>query len=172
MLSQETFKAAMAMLTTAFPNMRVTRENTKVWFNFFKDLTDEQFILGVDTIVKTNAKTPTVAEIREAALSALLPQLSADEAWEKVIKAVRSGNLRSDTSFGDERIDRVVEIYYTDLKEMTADNRAIIRAQFMKTYNNLELREKKAELAGGKKVKALIDSIFQPSLGGRKDDIY
>jgi len=168
MLTKKAFQSGMAMLTTAFTNLRVSDGNMKVWFNFFKDLTDEQFALGVDSIVKTSIKTPTVAEIREAALSALLPQLSADEAWERVIKAVRSGNLRSDTSFGDERVDRVVEIYYTDLKEMTADNRAIIRAQFMKTYNNLELQEKKAELVGNTKVKALIDGIFQPSLGGEK----
>ena len=164
MLSQDAFRTGMAMLTTAFSNMRVTRENTKVWYNFFKDLTDEQFVLGVDSIVKTSIKTPTVAEIREASLSARLPQLSAEEAWEMVIKALRSGNLRSDTSFNDERVDRVVKIYYTDLKDMTADNRAIIRAQFMKTYNNFEQREKKSELIGSPKVKALIDGIFKPAM--------
>ena len=164
MLTKKAFQSGMAMLTTAFTNLRVSDVNMKVWFNFFKDLTDEQFALGVDSIVKTSIKTPTVAEIREASLSAQLPQLSAEEAWEMVIKTLRSGNLRSDTSFNDERVDRVVEIYYTDLKDMTAENRAIIRAQFMKTYNNFEQREKKSELIGSPKVKALIDGIFKPAM--------
>ena len=47
---------------------------------------------------------------------------------------------------------------------MTAENRAIIRAQFMKTYNNFEQREKKSELIGSPKVKALIDGIFKPAM--------
>ena len=166
MLSKKAFQSGMAMLTTAFSNMRVSNENMVVWYNFFKDLSDEQFALGVDSIVKTSSRTPSVAEIREASLSCQLPQLCADEAWEIVIQAVRSGKLTSDRSFGDDRIDRVVGIYYTDLKDMTAENRSIIRAQFMKSYNNLAEREKKAELSANPRVKELIGEIFKPQLKG------
>lgn len=166
MLTKKAFQSGMAMLTTAFSNMRVSNENTVVWYNFFRDLTDEQFMFGVDLVVKTSTKTPTVAEIREAALLYQNPQLSADEAWELVIGAVRSGNLTSDRKFGDDRIDRAVSIYYTDLKDMTAENRSIIRAQFMKTYNNLMERERKAELSSNPKVQALINEIFKPQLKG------
>jgi len=164
MLSQDAFRTGMAMLTTAFSNMRVTRENTVVWYNFFKDLSDEQFALGVDYIVKTNSKTPTVAEIRDAAINSNKELMSADEAWEKVISAVRSGNLRKENCFEDENLSRVVSIYYTDLRDMTSENRAIIRAQFMKTYNNLSQREHKAELSGNPKVRAMIDGLFKPAL--------
>ncbi len=167
MLSQDTFRTGMAMLTTAFQNMRVTRENTKVWYNFFKDLSDEEFARGIDFIVKTNVKTPTVAEVREAALNVGKEKLTADEAWEKVINAVRSGNLRKDY-FEDDNLSRVVSIYYTDLRDMTADNRSIIRAQFMKTFNNMTEREHKAELSGNPKVKALINEMFKPALKGEQ----
>ena len=166
MLTKKTFQSGMAMLTTAFSNMRVSNENTVVWYNFFRDLTDEQFMFGVDLVVKTSARTPTVAEIREASLSYQNPQLCADEAWEQVIGAVRSGNLTSDRKFGDDRIDRAVSIYYTDLKDMTAENRSIIRAQFMKTYNNLMERERKAELSSNPQVQKLISEIFKPQLKG------
>lgn len=166
MLTKKAFQSGMAMLTTAFSNMRVSNENMVVWYNFFRDLTDEQFMFGVDLVVKTSTKTPTVAEIREAALSHRNPQLCADEAWELVIGAVRSGNLTSDRKFGDDRIDRAVSIYYTDLKDMTAENRSIIRAQFMKTYNNLAEREKRAELSANPRVKELIGSLFKPQLKG------
>ncbi len=46
---------------------------------------------------------------------------------------------------------------------MTSENRAITRAQFMKTYNNLS-REHKAELSGNPKVRAMIDGLFKPAL--------
>lgn len=168
MLDQDTFKAGLAMLTTAFPNIRVNSENLKIWYNFFKDLEDENFMFGIDLIVKTSKKTPMIAEIREAAINTTFSKLTADDAWELVIKAIRSGDLTTDKDFGDERLNRVVSIYYSDLREMTSENRSIVRAQFMKTFSNFQERENQVELSGNSKLKALLNRVLQPSLGGKK----
>jgi hypothetical protein len=66
MLNKEVFKAEMQNLNIAFPKWDVDITNAKVltlWYSFFENYDDYEFIDGVKAYIKNSRFAPTIAAL-------------------------------------------------------------------------------------------------------------
>lgn len=93
----------------------------------------------------TNSKWfPTVAELREAALSIVhFSDFSAEEAWLEVKQAIRNIGYYGVPQFSAVRIKQTVAAFgWRELCGYDIEQEGIIRAHFMRIYNALQGRER------------------------------
>jgi len=175
MLSKKAFVQAMTGLSNVWKELEQAVNEpaiSRMWYEVLSDLTDKQFKTGVTTVLKTFHFAPKPADIREAAFASE-PRLMAAEAWAIVRADIKAGNFYwGKPNYPDWKINRTLEAFTaTELREMTPQNVSVIRAQFIRIYEGLEQREKKALIVNDPKVKALIAQLTgQPQLEGGKDE--
>lgn len=93
----------------------------------------------------TNSKWfPTVAELREAALSLThFEELSAEEAWIEVKQAIRRVGYYGVPQFSDDRIKQAVSAFgWRELCSYDIEQEGITRAHFMRIYESLQRRSR------------------------------
>lgn len=140
MLNIETFKDGMGALLEAFPDRKF---NNRVIYRFLQDLTEEEFLSGVQKVISSNRElypgSNIIAHIREGALAK--KHISAGEAWALVISQIHSVGSWGRPSFSDPLVAKAVEC--VGWREMCiSENPSIERAHFLKIYDSLERREK------------------------------
>jgi len=172
MLDKKVFAQALAGMASVWKEIEKVADDefaSALWYRTLSDLDDQSFKDGVVHIMKTFHFAPKPADIREAALVSTQPLLGAEEAWGIVVNDIRRGNFYFGTpSYQDWKINKTLESFNPlELRDMTSENRPIIRAQFIKIYNQYKDREKEALVTNDPKLKALLQSIGAlPQLGG------
>ncbi|NLI08962.1 MAG: hypothetical protein GX457_18025 [Thermotogaceae bacterium] len=164
MLDKKVFAQAMAGMGSVWKEIQAVANDefaSALWYRTLADLDDDSFKDGVVHIMKTFHFAPKPADIREAALVSTKPLLGAEEAWNLVVNDVRRGNFYFGIpKYQDWKINKTLESFASlELRDMTSENRPILRAQFLKIYNQYRDREREALVTNDPKLKALLQSI-------------
>ena len=94
----EQFIKGLKFLGIAY-NKEFNEEQAKVWYEFFKNESYDDFRNAVKRIIPKKQFMPSIAELKQeiTLLSNPVLQMNADQEWDKVIKAVkRFGSYRQD----------------------------------------------------------------------------
>lgn len=145
-MNMQTMAKALAVLTTYFPNLELTKDKIAIWNSALQDLTEEELVKGIKIFCLKHPEiypgTNVIAHIRKYA--EYDPNvLSAEEAWGEVITALR----RNDPFFSNFLVSKAVEtIGWRNLSE--SNNPEMDRAHFFRIYDALLKRQEMSELCG------------------------
>jgi hypothetical protein len=144
-------KKLVAVLIAAFPAGKITDETVGVYERMLGDLDYPAANAAVERLLATSKWLPTVAEIREAALTLNTGEIRAGgEAWGEVITAIgRHGRNRlpgKDFQFGDPIVaECVAALKWRELCD--SDNQVADRARFVELYDQLAARHRRSQLS-------------------------
>jgi hypothetical protein len=144
----------VAVMAAAFPNAKVTPETSSVYERMLADLEYPAANAAVERLLATCKFLPTVAEIRESALTLTSGEVRAGgEAWGDVLRLIgRYGARRYDDGW---RASSVIEdpvaaecvqalgwVNLCDSEDQTAD-----RARFIQLYEQLAAKHRRKQLS-------------------------
>jgi hypothetical protein len=141
----------VSLALASFPNMQEKdpEPTVVIWEKFLKDIPYELAEKALTKVIITSKFFPTIAEIREAAMSFSTSELaSPEEAWGEVRKYITSGTNSIRFQYAGERptwsnpiIEKTVD--QIGLREMfESENQEYLRSQFMRIYEANFDREK------------------------------
>jgi hypothetical protein len=131
----------MGFLATAYPKFKLTQTAIRLYWHFLGDLPFDVLTAAAEQCIVTGKFFPTVAEIREQALS-LTPRAqvqSAAEAWGEVMREIRRVGHVGKPRFANPVTARVVAaLGWFEL--CTSENIIADRAHFMRMYDEMAER--------------------------------
>lgn len=146
---KEEWKEGVAILKSFYTSQNFLPDalTWNVWLEGLKDIPYEIIKRSIVIYSQTNKFPPTVADLREIALS-FVPgeKLNEMQAWALVGKAVRNSMNNAETEF--DKLPALVQISVGSpsvLKEwakMEEDKMSIAQAQFLKSFKANQIREK------------------------------
>lgn len=147
MLNPEYFAKTMLTLQQAYTNFNLTKEQLEVWYNFFKNCTEQEFKDMVQVFLNTNIYPPLGANhIKQVYYDEMKKQLkdremTADEAWNLVRGAIR---IHSPYYSPDKYIDyikrqnevagKLAEEYLHEINGATTEQLDFLATRFKKSY--------------------------------------
>lgn len=143
----------VGVLMASFPNGKVAAETSAIYERMLADLDYPAANAAVERLLATSRFLPTVAEIREAALTLYAGELRpGGDAWGSVLTAIRKyGYVRVpgvDFQFDDPvTADAVRALNWTEL--CNSENVAADRARFIELYDKLAASARRSQLSEG-----------------------
>ncbi|MBB6061906.1 hypothetical protein HNP65_000328 [Thermosipho japonicus] len=164
MLSKKTFAAGIALLASVYEKLeRITTDKflSEQWYKMLADLTDEQFKYAIEVLVKTQKFAPTISEIREKATEFFhQDDLTPEEAWTMVYLDIHSRGYYNEPHYDDWKVEAAKNaIGWHTLCDMTEETKGVVRAHFMRIYENFKNREKTAEAIQNPQLAALVQAL-------------
>jgi len=141
----------VAVLIAAFPSAKISTETSAVYERMLGDLDYPAANAAIERLLATSKWLPTVAEIREAALTLYAGEIGAGgEAWGEVVAAIgRYGRNRTpgvDFQFADPvTAECVASLKWRELCD--SDNQVADRARFVELYDQLAARHRRSLLS-------------------------
>lgn len=136
--------AEVGMLAASFPHVAITGETIKVYVRMLADIPPDIRAAALSQALAECEFFPTIARLRDMALALTQtgPHVSGFEAWERVVKAIRSvGSYAPRPGFDDPLIARAVDcLGWPELCQ--SENQVADRAHFVKVYEQLVERER------------------------------
>lgn len=86
-MTREEFLKGLTVLITIY-SKDMTQEQTAMWYQFFENDSFDAFRNAIKEIIVTNKFFPSIAEIKAAMAENSTQQLTSDQAWEEVQKAI------------------------------------------------------------------------------------
>lgn len=164
-MTKEQCDDILVMLKACYPNFKLelNSKESKFWVASLIDLDFEKAFIAAQQLTKTSKWPPSIAEIREAYASLLLPDLvDAEQAWGIVVQAInKHGGIYSTDAAMNELPRQVQEAvkWIGGIKAISqADKPDVLRGQFTKAMDAVNKRITK-ELALGPKLGNQIDNI-------------
>lgn len=164
-----------AALKTYYPkeqNLIPTKQALDLWFNQLQDIPYQVAVASLNKWVSLNKWSPTIADIRETALSVSNGDLGDyGDAWEEVLKAIkRYGSFRPEEALASmSPLARKATERIGFLNICMSENIAADRANFRMIYEQLAEREKKdAQLPQA--LRDVIAGIQQNTLEDKKNE--
>lgn len=87
-MTREEFANGMAFMATIY-SKDMTAEQVGVWYSFFENDSFEEFQKAVRKLAVSSKYFPSIAELKEAIAEDAVGMLSADQAWDRVLYAIR-----------------------------------------------------------------------------------
>ena len=87
-MTREEFANGMAFMATIY-SKDMTAEQVGIWYSFFENDSFEEFQKAVRKLAVSTKFFPSIAELKEAIAEDAVGMISADQAWDKVLYAVR-----------------------------------------------------------------------------------
>lgn len=87
-MTKEDFAKGMAFLSGVY-SKSLTPEQLAIWYTFFEGNTLEEFQKAIRKLAVTSKFFPAIAELKEAMAEDAVGMLTADQAWDGVLYAVR-----------------------------------------------------------------------------------
>jgi len=136
-------KTMLATLTTIYPEKflpKIDKAAITIWHDLIQDLPNEQVQAAVVSWIMTNKYPPTIADIRSAVIKPQLKIESAEDAWKKVMYALKHfgsyGRYDAEDYLGP-AIWKVVDIFgWRHFCEMTEDGASTNFAQFRNVWKD------------------------------------
>lgn len=118
-----------------------------VWFSLLKDLPYDATSAAVQQYMLTQKFPPSIAEVREKTTEMLSEHVAdSGEAWQQARAAIhRYGNMRADealASLDETTAEAVRRIGFQEMCDSPIDEHAILRAHFMRVYEQVANRRK------------------------------
>jgi hypothetical protein len=144
-------KKLVAVLLAAFPSSKATAETVTTYVRMLADLEYVAANAAVERLLATAKFLPTIAEIREAALTVNAGEIRpGGDAWGEVLRAIaRHGRMRvpgQDFHFADPVTAQCVEsLTWRELCD--SENQAADRARFVELYDKLAAQNRRSQLS-------------------------
>lgn len=87
-MTKEDFAKGMAFLSGVY-SKSLTPEQLAIWYTFFETDTLEEFQRAVRIVSVRSKFMPSIAELKEAIAEDAVGMIPADQAWDKVLYAIR-----------------------------------------------------------------------------------
>lgn len=142
----------VAVLMASFPHNRATPATSSAYENMLRDLEYGAVNAAISKLLATCKFMPTIAEIREAALSLAQGEIKpGGEAWGSVLKAIRASGVHrtpgADFTFADPVTAKCVALLnWAEL--CNSENTAADRARFIELYDRLAKTHRIEQLSG------------------------
>lgn len=138
----------VAVLLAAFPAAKVTGGTSQVYEKMLADLDYVAANAAVERLIATARFMPTVAEIRDAAMTLTTGEKRpGGDAWGDVLKAVRRFGRYRDPVFDDPLVARcVAALGWVEICD--SENQQADRARFIQLYDELAVSDRKDRVAG------------------------
>lgn len=137
MMEKRETAAILALLASAYPHAKVSKETAALYHEVWKDLSYEACQSAVGALIRTAEMFPSAATVRREALrqSGMLAP-SAAEAWWQVTRLLREIGRYGRPEFADPTVKRAVEaIGWREICD--SENQGVLRAHFIKLYDKL-----------------------------------
>lgn len=164
MLSLEIYGSGMALLGSVFEKINKVVENETVaeqWYRLLQDLTDNEFMYAVESILKTSKFSPTIAEIREKAWEySHKEELTGEQAWEIVLRDVREKGWYREPKYENPILERTKNaITWEALCDISSEQLSILRRHFIDIYNEIRSTQKEAEVIGDRQKSGFLEQL-------------
>lgn len=168
-MNKKEFAVVADAIRSYYPREKImpTKESAELWFDALKDLDFDMAMAAVKKHTQTSKWSPTIADIRENAVSIVRPQASWSAGWEQVRLAIgRYGYMNE-----REALDSMDEVTRTAVKRLgwqqicatELDDLQTVRANFRMIYEQIqESLSKDAMLSA--EVKEQIDAVQQKQI--------
>lgn len=164
MLSLEIYGSGMVLLGSVFEKINKVVENETVaeqWYRLLQDLTDDEFMYAVESILKTSKFSPTIAEIREKAWEySHKEELTGEQAWEIVLRDVREKGWYREPKYENPILERAKNaITWEALCDISSEQLSILRRHFIDIYNEIRSTQKEAEVIGDRQKSGFLEEL-------------
>jgi len=171
--TEKSILEVFAVLGAAFPSFAATRETISVYFRVLADLPDELLQTAALDCVSKGKWFPTVAELRDAALSIRtnsMAQLSAFEAWDEVCRLIRDQGHGTTPDFSHPWIGAAVRQSGGWVRLCMSENTVADRARFIEGFQDAQRRNLESErtLPQVRELALRLSSARRPELPGGK----
>lgn len=130
----------VGMLSAAYPKYEITRPTIRLYEDFLQDLPFDLARAAVAKHITTSTFFPTVAELREAALSMTDTAPVAADAWTEVLNEIARVGMYDKPNFSHPAIEKTVKaIGWRNL--CMSEQIGVERAHFMRIYGDYRKRE-------------------------------
>ena len=139
----------LVVLAASYPKFEVDDLKVQVWYEMLGDLDYDVANIAIKKIIMLNTFPPAIAEVRKAAIEISSPRgLTAAEAWGEVVKAVRNyGYYREKEAMASMSPITAQVVRYLGWREIClSEEPEILRAHFLKMYDQVAAREQKKQL--------------------------
>lgn len=129
--------AILALLSSAYPYAKVSRETAAMYHEVWKDLSFTDCKAAVASLVRTSEMFPSAALVRREVLrQGGLMAPTAGEGWWQVMTMVREVGRYGRPQFANPAVQKAVEaIGWREICD--SDNQGVLRAHFFKVYEKL-----------------------------------
>ena len=173
MATEKVIVQIMGVLAAAYPSFLLTRETIAVYQRVLSDVPDELLQGAALDAVSKSRFFPTVAELRDAALS--IKRIgsgnpSAFEGWEEVIRLIREKGHGFLPEFSHPWITSAVRQIGGWQRLCMSENLVADRARFLEAMTDCERRNLESErtLPQVRELALRLASTRRPELGGPK----
>lgn len=139
----------LVVLAASYPKFEVDDVKVQVWYEMLGDLDYDVANIAIKKIIMLNTFPPAIAEVRKAAIEISSPRgLTAAEAWGEVIRAIRDyGYYREKEAMASMSPITAQVVRYLGWREIClSEEPEILRAHFLKMYDQVAAREQKKQL--------------------------
>jgi hypothetical protein len=137
----------VGLLAAAYPNTQIGGETLTVYARTLADIPLDVLDAAIAQCLAESEFFPTVARLREKAISLSRPsglRLTAAEAWEQVRREIWRTGSYGDPHFADPLVNRAVAV--VGWRELClSENQVADRAHFFRVYEQLAERERQDE---------------------------
>lgn len=164
----------LAVLSAAYSKFDVDEIKLKLWYEMLKDIPYQVAVVVVKKHICESPYPPAISDIREAAALAVSSEefrIDAGGAWGEVMRAIRNYGVYSPeealSSMSKRTAQVVKRIGWREICH--CENLSVIRGQFIKIYEALDMRERK-DMMLSKDLKKEIEEVSRayPELPGEK----
>jgi len=108
--TQQEIARVLAVLQACYPRQELPEpaQTVTVWTRLLGDLSGDEVAAAAERHARTSQWFPSVAEIREGVMTARVPALDAETAWEDVMLQVSRVGSRGRPTFSHPATDRAV----------------------------------------------------------------
>lgn len=139
----------LAVLAASYPKFEVDDLKVKVWHEMLCDLEYSVVNIAIKKLIMQNTFPPAIAEVRKAVTEITNPKcLTAAEAWGEVLRAVKNyGHYRAKEAIASLSPTTAQVVKYIGWDEIClSEEPEIIRAHFLKMYDQIVAREQERQL--------------------------
>lgn len=143
-MTKQEFSKIATVLRTMYPEVIPSKEAFDIWYSFFE--ADEYMAVNeaVKRHIANSPYPPTVADLRK---SLTAPGLNEEEAWDRVVKAIRNSNWHSEEEF--EKLPPLLQKCVGSPRQLrqwgsmdSNDIHTVEKSHFLRTYRAEAERER------------------------------
>ena len=139
----------LAVLAASYPKFEVDDIKVQVWHEMLGDLGYSVVNIAIKKLIMQNTFPPAIAEVRRATAELMNPdRVTKPEAWGEVIRAIRNyGYYREKEAMASMSPITAQVVRYLGWREIClSEEPEILRAHFLKMYDQVAAREQKKQL--------------------------
>jgi len=148
-LTKKEIAKLLAVLAASYPKFEVDDLKVHVWHEMLQDIPYDVAQVAVKKIILEKTFAPSIAEFREEVINLTSPsrETNAAEAWWEVKQAIKNYGFYRESealeSLSSEAARKAVQYMGWQELCLSEDPEGVLRAQFMRIYEQVADREKK-----------------------------